>query len=158
MVRNICIRKHFWKKIINYLQKNKSKKHIAIILVILIPTFILLYNLNYKPNILTDILTHINTSILIFILFSIATLFNDKYTNILRFYGTNSLIILGFHIWVLIPIGRILYFILGKQNIETGITATFITMMIAIIFIRFCNTRIPRLVGKKSSSIKIFLN
>lgn len=146
-------------RFIKLLSKKSFNKYIFILISSLIYIILSSTKLIYTEVILADIFIHLNMLLLILILFSISSLLvqyrqggGSCIFNILNLYGINSLIILGFHVWVLIPIGRILYKIFGQANIATGITATFFTMIAAIVFIKFCNSTIPRLVGKKSIS------
>lgn len=145
----------FGTKMVAFLQV-QSNKYVSIILCILIAILISSVYLSCVRCLLhlSEAFIYIKAFIVIFILFFASSLVGDKYTKALRFYGTNSLIVLGFHIWVLIPIGRILYAIFRKSNIATGLTATFFTVIIAIAFIKFCNNRIPRLVGKNPPPTK----
>lgn len=145
----------FGTKMVAFLQM-QSNKCVSIILCILIAILISSVYLGCEDvsYINPEMSIYINAFVVIFVLFSASSLVDDKYTKVLRFYGTNSLIVLGFHIWALIPIGRILYAIFRKSNIATGMTATFFTVLIAIVFIKFCNNRIPRLVGKNTPPVK----
>ena len=143
-------------RFIKLLNKKSFNKYIFILISSLIYIILFSTKLLYTEVILADIFVHLNMLLLILILFSMSSLLVQYRQrggfNILNLYGTNSLIVLGFHVWVLIPVGRILYKIFEQANIATGITATFFTMIAAIVFIKFCNSTIPRLVGKKSIS------
>ncbi|MBR4041821.1 MAG: acyltransferase family protein [Bacteroidaceae bacterium] len=85
-----------------------------------------------------------------FILMSVASWFNEKrYLSLLRFYGENSLTILGLHLIPLIVLKRITNAIFGETTIFAGFVQSVIVMAIMYVVILFCNKYIPFLVGKK---------
>lgn len=85
-----------------------------------------------------------------FIMMSVASWFNEKrYLSLLRFYGENSLTILGLHLLPLIVLQRISYAILGEYTPLIGFIQSTIVMAIMYVVILFCNRYIPFLVGKK---------
>lgn len=85
-----------------------------------------------------------------FILMSVASLFNEKrYLSLLRFYGENSLTILGLHIIPLTVLIRITNAVFGETTIFAGFVQSVIVMAVMYVVILFCNRYIPFLVGKK---------
>ena len=81
---------------------------------------------------------------------SIASWFNEKrYLSLLRFYGENSLTILGLHIIPLTVLIRITNAIFGETTIFLGFIQSVIVMAIMYVVILFCNKYIPCWVGKK---------
>ena len=93
---------------------------------------------------------HVKLFMVFFILMSTASWFNEKhYLFLLRFYGENSLIVLGLHIIPLTVLIRITNAIFGKTSILAGFVQSVIVMAIMYVVILFCNRYIPFLVGKK---------
>lgn len=85
-----------------------------------------------------------------FIMMSVASWFNEKrYLSLLRFYGENSLTILGLHMLPLTVLIRITNAIFGETSIFAGFVQSVIVMAIMYVVILFCNRYIPFLVGKK---------
>lgn len=68
---------------------------------------------------------------------------------VLRFFGKNSLIVLGAHLWILIPLERIASKYFERPNPWIGFTLSLITAAILIPVIKWMNKAIPVLVGKK---------
>ena len=85
-----------------------------------------------------------------FILMSVASWFNEeRYLSLLRFYGENSLTILGLHLIPLIMINNLSLLLWGRTTSFMGFIQSFIVMVIMYVVILFCNRYIPFLVGKK---------
>ena len=70
----------------------------------------------------------------------------------LRFYGKNSLIVLGAHLWILIPIQRITFRLLRTHDPIIGFGMAVITAILLIPIINWMNKNIPFLIGKKIST------
>lgn len=70
----------------------------------------------------------------------------------LRFFGKNSLIVLGAHLWILIPLGRIMFKLTGIHNPWIGFGMAIATAIILIPVINILNKKVPYLVGKQKSS------
>lgn len=93
---------------------------------------------------------HVKLFMVFFILMSVASWFNEKrYLSLLRFFGENSLTILGLHIIPLIVLIRITNAVFGETTIFAGFVQSVIVMAIMYVVILFCNRYIPFLVGKK---------
>lgn len=85
-----------------------------------------------------------------FIMMSVASWFNEKrYLSLVRFYGENSLTILGLHMLPLTVLIRITNAVFGETTIFAGFVQSVIVMAIMYVVILFCNKYIPFLVGKK---------
>lgn len=69
---------------------------------------------------------------------------------ILRFFGKNSLIVLGAHLWILIPVGRVMFKLTRVHDPLLGLTMAVITAGLLVPLIKFLNRRVPYLVGKES--------
>lgn len=81
-----------------------------------------------------------------------------KSLEFLRFYGKNSLIVLGAHMWILIPIKRIMYRLLRTDHPLIGLGMAITTAIILVPVIIWMNKHIPFLVGKQNhfkSDIKV---
>lgn len=96
---------------------------------------------------LYDICYHVKLLMVFFILMSITSWFNGK-LSIIRYFGENSIIILGFHVLPLILLIRITNAIWGYCTPFMGLTQSIIVMAVMYVVILFCNRYIPRLVGK----------
>lgn len=97
-----------------------------------------------------DMAYHTKLFMVFFILMSVASWFNEKhYLSLVRFYGENSLIILGVHIIPLIVMIRITNAVWGYCTPFMGFVQSIIVMAVMYVVILFCNKYIPFLVGKK---------
>ena len=93
---------------------------------------------------------HVKLFMVFFILMSVASWFNEKrYLSLLRFYGENSLTILGVHLLPLIILIRLTNAVLGETTMFAGFVQAVIVMAVMYVVILFCNRYIPFLVGKK---------
>lgn len=93
---------------------------------------------------------HIKLFMVFFILMSVASWFNEKrYLSLVRFYGENSLTVLGVHIMPLIVVKRITNALFGYCTPFMGLVQSIIVMAVMYVVILFCNKYIPFLVGKK---------
>lgn len=91
---------------------------------------------------------HVKLFMVFFILMSVASWFNGK-LKLVRYFGENSLIILGLHVIPLIVLKRITNAIFGETTIFAGFVQSVIVMAVMYVVILFCNRYIPFLVGKK---------
>jgi len=85
-----------------------------------------------------------------FIIMSVASWFNEKcYLSVVRFYGENSLTILGLHALPLTLVKRKTITFFGECTPFMGFIQSVIVMAVMYAVILFCNKYIPFLVGKK---------
>lgn len=84
---------------------------------------------------------------LLIVLFS--CLNNNRHLRFLRFYGSNSLIVLGMHVLILIPIERLSFKLTMTHSPWLGLCHSIITAIILVFIIRWMNKYIPQLVAKK---------
>lgn len=85
-----------------------------------------------------------------FIIMSVASWFNEKrYLSLVRFYGENSLTILGLHALPLELLKRKTLFYFGKCTPFMGFIQSVIVMAVMYVVILLCNKYIPFFVGKK---------
>lgn len=97
-----------------------------------------------------NIFEHIKVLMFIYVIIAIFSIFNNKkYLDWLRFYGNNTLLVLGMHIMVLIPLIRICYLLTRMHSPWLGLVQSIITAVILVFIIRWMNKHIPRLVAKK---------
>jgi hypothetical protein len=96
---------------------------------------------------------HIKLFMVFFILMSVASWFNEKRClSLVRFYGENSLTILGLHVIPLILMIRITNAVFGYCTPFMGFVQSVIVMAIMYVVILYCNRFLPFLVGKKVRS------
>lgn len=72
-----------------------------------------------------------------------------KSLQFLRFFGKNSLIVLGAHLWILVPIQRISFRLLRTTDPLIGLVMAILTAILLIPVIIWMNKHIPYLVGKR---------
>lgn len=72
-----------------------------------------------------------------------------KSLQFLRFYGKNSLIVLGAHLWILVPIQRLMFRLLRFHHPLIGLGMAIATAILLIPVIKWMNRYIPFLVGKR---------
>ena len=74
-----------------------------------------------------------------------------KWLGFLRFYGKESLIVLGTHQWFLIPIRRVVFKFIKIHNPIIGFFMAALTAVILYPVIKFLNKKIPVFVGKRKN-------
>ena len=117
---------------------------------------VLLIPINSITEWLFDVIYHIKLLIIFFILMSVASWFNGSSNlSIFRFYGENSLIVLGTHMFPLIFLKRITNAIFGVATPLMGFVQSVIVMALMYVVILFCNKYIPFLVGKKQPKVAV---
>ena len=96
------------------------------------------------------------TKLIVFIIcfMTFFSFFNGiKSLQFLRFYGKNSLIVLGAHLWILVPIQRLMFRLLGFRHPLIGLGMAIATAILLIPVIIWMNRHIPFLVGKPRSYV-----
>lgn len=73
-----------------------------------------------------------------------------KSLDFLRFFGKNSLIVLGAHLWILVPIERMMFKVLRFHHPWVGFGMAVATAALLIPLIIWMNRHIPLLVGKRN--------
>lgn len=138
----------FGRPLIEKLKQHNFQKSSVVLSVPLFATFFLA--IPTQSKVLYDILLHFRLFAVFFVLMSIGSLLNEKKSLILlRFYGENSLTILGIHIMPLIVVMGITNAIFGYSTPFMGFIQSVIVVAIMHVVIQFCNKYIPMLVGKK---------
>lgn len=128
--------------------KNRRSALIIIVISCIIYAFTHLTQ-NIENQITNSIQINLLTISFIFFVFSLFSLFKKNIiTNSLKYYGENSLIVLGFHAPVLIVYQRIIYSIYGCINYWGG-GAVFIATSLTMLAIIPISTKLfPKFVGK----------
>lgn len=99
---------------------------------------------------LENIITHIEIITFILSIIIIFSFFDGlKCMEFLRFYGKNSLIVLGSHLLILIPLDRISFKLFHIHTSLLGFTSALITTIILYFVINWMNKNLPYVVGKK---------
>lgn len=97
-----------------------------------------------------DMTYQVKLFMVFFILMSVASWFNEKRgLSLVRFYGENSLTVLGVHVIPLIIIKRVTIAVFGYCTPFMGFVQSIVVMAVMYVVILFCNRYIPFLVGKK---------
>lgn len=135
------------KSVINHLTSlsRKSYLFIATLLIVLGCAWIQTVGLD-DPFAIIDKSKQIAFTICFMAFFSF---FNgNRYLQILRFLGNNSLIVLGSHMWILFPLQRFIFKMTGIDTPWMGLILAIITAALLIPIIIWMNRYIPNLVGK----------
>ena len=98
-----------------------------------------------------NLIVHIERLSIIVFTISVFAFFNGKsYIKPFKFMGENSLQILGYHILILIPFGRIAYRITRQHEPWIGFICAVMTAIVLFFVIRLSNKYIPQFVGKRN--------
>ena len=137
--------------------KNIKNRVISLIgeLTILIVTCVLIGPAGYEdPSHIVSVLSVLS---FVMVLLTAFSFFNgNPHLHFLRYFGKNSLIILGMHFWLLTPVTRLYgkFFDVTNPAIVFMIAATVVGCLIPII--EFCNKHIPLLVGTRTPVTPFF--
>ena len=141
------------KHIIQYLN-SVSRKFVTFAL----STIVLIACIAFERYGICDWYNLIGKTKLIVIVIAALTFFsffnNLQLMEFLRFFGKNSLIVLGAHIWVLIPVERLMFKLTGIHSPYLGLLMTIMTAAFLIPIILWMNKRIPSLVGMSARPYK----
>lgn len=137
----------FGKPILNVLRTLDGKLKISVISS-LIFAICILHNyaniLDWRDSI--EKIQYISISMFCLSIFSLTDCINGL--NFLKFIGSNTLIILGAHIWFMLPLNRIANKILPTVDPIIGVILTVLTIITMVPFIGFMNKKFPHFVGK----------
>ena len=129
--------------------KNPQFRHISLRISILLMIIVIGVSINSTNNWIELQTTHIKLLMIFFTLMSVASYFNEnKHLRLIRFFGENSLIIMGLHVPPLIVIKRISMMLFGECTPMMGFLHSILCIAILYVVIIFCNKYIPFLVGK----------
>lgn len=128
----------------------KHKKNALIIIVICFIIYTIIYLIpNIENQITNSIQVNLLTISFIFFVIALFSLFKKNIiTNSLKYYGKNSLIVLGFHVPVLIVYQRIIYSIYGCINYWGGLAVFIATSLTMLAIIPISTKFFPKYVGK----------
>lgn len=136
------------KPLIAFLNSNKKKIFVFISTSLIVTAFIIIEQLEIPDwHSLRE-----NTKLLVFVIgfMTFFSFFNGwSKLQILRYFGKNSLIILGSHLWILIPLKRITFMLNREITPWSGLVCSVICAVLLIPLINLMNKYIPDLVGKK---------
>lgn len=137
------------KPLIGYLKSFKNK-----IIALSVTLFVILGCLvaeSDNPEIMHGIIEKIRLVSFSVFFMTFFSFFNGmKSLEILRFFGKNSFAVLGTHVWIIVPLKRILYKTTGGlQDPCLGFLMAVITALLLIPLITCMNKHIPRCVGKR---------
>jgi len=139
-------------KLLLFLKNNRNRIVLVfscIILYVIIKLFAPLIQHEFINNISSHLLTFVFI-FLIIALFSFIRKVDRK--NILRFYGLNSLSVLGLHVPVLIVFQRIMHKLFDNFGLEGAFVCTVLTIITLYPFIVFINKHLPFCIGKNSNT------
>lgn len=132
--------------------KDKRFRHTSLLLSVVFMAIVVGFNYSFTSDWVAQQVKHIKLFMVFFTLMSVASCFNEnKHLSLLRFFGENSLIILGIHVLPLIVIKRISMKLFGDCTPMMGFVHSIICIAIMYVVILFCNRYIPFLVGKKKT-------
>ena len=130
--------------------KNSRFRHISLLVSVLFMIIVIGVNIDCMGSWMRQQMIHIKLFMVFFTLISIASYFNgNRHLSLIRFFGENSLTIMGLHILPLIVIKRISMKLFGDCTPMMGFVHSLICIAILYVAILFCNKYIPFLVGKK---------
>lgn len=102
-------------------------------------------------ELLLNFIVHLERLAIIVFTISVFAFFNGKsYMKPFKFMGESSLQILGYHILILVPFGRIAYRVTRQHEPWIGFICAVLTTIVLFFIIRFSNKYIPQFVGKRN--------
>jgi len=103
-----------------------------------------------ESDYLLNAITHIERLSLIIFTILIFSFVPTKYLAPLKFMGENTLAILGYHFFILIPLSRLAHKISGGETYPylIGLPCSILTAIVLYFVIKFSNKYIPSFVGK----------
>lgn len=137
------------KPIIGYLNSMKRKTYIFSVTLLIVIGCIALENFEVADW--HGIMGNMKLIVFIVCFMTFFSFFNGwKKLEVLRFFGKNSLIVLGAHLWILIPLTRFLFKLTRSHDPWLGLICAIVCAVILIPIINWMNRAIPILVGKKN--------
>jgi len=140
----------FGKELINILM-NKRKRLIMVFISLTFCFICMIISYKYPLLSMTNGFIHFRLFVIYFSLFVfLSYLDKNKQLGLVRFYGINSLMVLGYHIPVLILFDRISYRIFRADTVPLGVLSVLLTLFVLYFIIQWSNKHIPLLVGKNN--------
>ena len=130
--------------------KNPRFRHISLLVSVLFMSIVIGINVDCMGSWARQQMIHIKLFMVFFTLMSVASCFDGKkHLSLIRFFGENSLTIMGLHVLPLIVIKRISMKLFRDCTPMMGFVHSLICIAILYVAILFCNRYIPFLIGKK---------
>ncbi len=143
------------KNLLDYIKTNKNRLIVILVSITVYLTAKLFISLHVTNTYTNNILIHVQTFSFIFFIISVFSFFNNnKLLSFLRFYGNNSIIVLGLHVPVLIIFQRIGHKIWGDFGLWGSFTCTICTIMALFPIILLLKRYVPFLIGKNNNIVK----
>lgn len=143
------------KNLLDYIKTNKNRIIVILVSITVYLTAKLFISLHVTNTYTNNILIHVQTFSFIFFIISVFSFFNNnKLLSFLRFYGNNSIIVLGLHVPVLIIFQRIGHKIWGDFGLWGSFTCTICTIMALFPIILLLKRYVPFLIGKNNNIVK----
>lgn len=144
-------------KLLEYIKINKNRILVIIISVIIYLTAQILYNPFESNTFIYNILLHTQTFSFIFFIITVFSFLNNaKHLAFLRFYGNNSIVVLGLHVPVLIIFQRIGHKLCDDFGLWEAFICTVCTIVTLYPIIILLNRFIPSLIGKTKTKVNNF--
>lgn len=136
------------KKLINALVNIRYRMIILFVTGVISVSFFYIEKYINNVQILNAFVHFERLSIILFTI-SVFSFFNGKsFMRPFKYLGENTLQILGYHILILIPLGRIAFKLTNEHDPYIGLVSSLLTICVLYFIISFSNKYIPRLVGK----------
>lgn len=143
------------KNLLDYIKTSKNKIIVILVTITVYLIAIMISNLHITNTFTSNIFLHIKTFSFIFFIITIFSFFNNnKQLSFLRFYGNNSIVVLGLHVPVLIIFQRIGHKLCGNFGLWGAFICTLCTIIILFPIILLLNRYVPSLIGKASKQCK----
>lgn len=144
------------KKLLDYIKENKNRIFVLLISITVYLLSTLFSHSHFENSFTYNILLHIQTFSFIFFTITAFSYFNNtKHLAFLRFYGNNSIVVLGLHVPVLIIFQRIGHKIFGDFGLWGSFTCTLCTIVTLYPIILLLNRYAPSLIGKITKTAQI---
>lgn len=138
------------KNLLDYIKTSKNKIIVILVTITVYLIAIMISNLHITNTFTSNIILHIKTFSFIFFIITIFSFFdNNKPLSILRFYGNNSIVVLGLHVPVLIIFQRIGHKLYGDFGLWGAFICTLCTVITLFPIILLLNRYVPLLIGKQ---------
>jgi len=134
--------------------KTRMQRVVALVCCIVILCAICaISNTAWDSRDVNSVIYHVEVLLVILILLASFSIFDGcRWLGVLRFYGKNSLSVLGFHLIILIPLTRVLHKFYPGYYPLGGLAVSIITAVMLYPLIKLMNRRYPYFVGKADLS------
>ena len=143
------------KKLLDYIKSNRNGIIVILISITIYLIATIISNLHITNTFTNNIIIHVQTFSFIFLIITFFSFFNNnKLLSFLRFYGNNSIVVLGLHVPVLIIFQRIGHKLYGNYGLWGSFSCTICTIIALYPIILLLNRYVPFLIGKKYNIIE----